>query len=190
MRAKQECMTGIYRAKFKTPSFEVELEGPDETIIGTRLNQIISMSQSGALGNMESGAAEGNHDTIVHGYEEDSIQPMDGRVNPDQIADIIHNSKRFKAINNKILKKSNQLYRILLTLHYATSTYGKRGYSTGLLEEITAALGKRLRKSNIAAQIKLHPELFVSDREPGKGVTALYLLTEEGRDMLEDKLDS
>jgi hypothetical protein len=75
-------------------------------------------------------------------------------------------------------------------LHYATATYGKRGYSTGLLEEITAALGKRLRKSNIAAQIKLHPNYFVSDREPGKGITALYLLTEEGQDLLEEKLNS
>lgn len=180
----------MYRVKFETADFEFEVESTDEAFVGEKISFFIN------LGQKMNGEADSrrlvNPDMLesLEDFEDDDIQISDGRVDPERIADVINDSKRFKAIENKILNKSNQLYRILLTLHYATATYGKRGYSTGLLEEITAALGKRLRKSNIAAQIKLHPNYFVSDREPGKGITALYLLTEEGQDLLEEKLNS
>ncbi|HKK76409.1 MAG TPA: hypothetical protein VJ953_15120 [Saprospiraceae bacterium] len=180
----------MYRVKFETDEFGFEVESTDEKFVEQKISYFINLGQkmNGEINTR--GLANPNMLESLEDFEDDDIQVSDGRVDPERIADVINNSKRFKAIENKILNKSNQLYRILLTLHYATATYGKRGYSTGLLEEITAALGKRLRKSNIAAQIKLHPDYFTSDREPGKGITALYLLTEEGQDLLEEKLNS
>lgn len=180
----------MYRVKFETDEFGFEVESTDETFIEQKINFFINLGQKMNGETNTRGLVNPNMLDSLEDFEDDDIQISDGRVDPERIADVINNSKRYKAIENKILNKSNQLYRILLTLHYATATYGKRGYSTGLLEEITAALGKRLRKSNIAAQIKLHPDYFVSDREPGKGITALYLLTEEGQELLEEKLNS
>jgi hypothetical protein len=180
----------MYRLKFESETFSIELEGPEETFIEEKLTYLIGLSQK--LKANDAGRRIANPAIIdsIEDFEDDDIHVIDGRVNPAQIAEVINSSKRFRAIENKILNKSNQLYRILLILHYAAATYGLRGYSTGLMEEITAALGKRLRKSNIAAQIKLHPEYFTADREPGKGVTALYLLTDAGREELENKLNS
>lgn len=190
-------MTETYRLKFKSAGFEVEIEGPDQEIINQRLDQLIALSQQAEV----SSAAATDYsiqqvpnaeilENIENIEEEAPIVTSDGRVEPERIAEIIRASKRYKAIENKILKKSNQLYRILLCLHYARAVYGDRGFSTGIIEEVTAALGKRLRKSNIAAQIKLNPDLFESDREPGKGITAHYLLTDAGVEKLEDKLNS
>lgn len=181
----------MYKVKFETEAFLFEIESPDETFMEKKISYFVNLGQKMTTGEIDTrGLANPTMLDTLEDFEDDEIQVSDGRVDPNRISDLINSSKRFKAIENKILNKSNQLYRILLTLHYATATYGKRGYSTGLLEEITAKLGKRLRKSNIAAQIKLHPEYFVADREPGKGVTALYLLTEDGQDLLEDKLNS
>lgn len=181
----------MYKVKFETETFEFEIESTDEAFVEKKIDYFLSVGQKITPGASDSrGLVNPDMLESLEDFEDDDIQVSDGRVDPERIADLIFNSKRYKAIENKIMNKSNQLFRILLTLHYATATYGKRGYSTGLLEEITAALGKRLRKSNIAAQIKLHPEYFVSDREPGKGVTALYLLTEEGQELLEEKLNS
>lgn len=180
----------MYRVKFETADFEFEVESTDESFVEEKINFFINLGQKMNGETNTRGVANPDMLESLEDFEDDDIQISDGRVDPDRIADLINSSKRYKAIENKVLNKSNQLYRILLTLYYATATYGKRGYSTGLLEEITAVLGKRLRKSNIAAQIKLHPDYFVSDREPGKGITALYLLTEEGQDLLEAKLNS
>jgi len=180
----------MYRVKFETDEFKFEVESQDEAFLEEKMSFFINLGQkmNGSINTR--GLANPDMIESLEDYEDDDLQVSDGRVSPERIADVIANSKRYKAIENKILNKSNQLHRILLTLHYATAIYGRRGYSTGLLEEITAALGKRLRKSNIAAQIKLHPEYFIADREPGKGITALYLLTEEGQDVLEEKLNS
>lgn len=180
----------MYRLKFEAESFAIELEGPDEAFIEEKLTYLINLNQKLKSSNSNRRVANPALIDSIEDFEDDDIHIIDGRVDPARIADVINSSKRFRAIENKILNKSNQLYRILLTLHYATATYGMRGYSTGLMEEVTAALGKRLRKSNIAAQIKLHPEYFTADREPGKGVTALYLLTDPGKEELEDKLNS
>ena len=180
----------MYRLKFEAESFSIELEGPEEAFIEEKLNYLINLNQKLKSNNSNRRVANPALIDSIEDFEDDDIHVIDGRVNPSQIAEVINESKRFRAIENKILNKSNQLYRILLILHYAAATYGMRGYSTGLMEEITAALGKRLRKSNIAAQIKLHPQYFTADREPGKGVTALYLLTEAGHEELEAKLNS
>lgn len=180
----------MYRLKFEAESFSIELEGPEETFIEEKLTYLINLNKKLSSSNPNRRVANPALIDSIEDFEDDDIHVIDGRVDPDRISDVINSSKRFRAIENKILNKSNQLYRILLTLHYAAATYGMRGYSTGLMEEVTASLGKRLRKSNIAAQIKLHPEFFTADREPGKGVTALYLLTEAGREELENKLNS
>lgn len=187
-------MTDTYRLKFKSEIFEVEIEGPDQAIINEKLNELIEISKqsrsaSGSTSTYPSSSSPELLATIEEGADED-IQMIRGKIDPNQISEFIRSSKRYRAINNRILKKSNQLYRILLGLHYSKAIYGAQGFSTGFLEEVTASLGKRLRKSNIAAQIKLNPELFYSDREPGKGVTALYLLTDEGVEKLEEKLNS
>jgi len=189
-------MTDTYRLKFKSEIFEVEIEGPDETIINEKLIELIELSHQASRKVEEAltrSAVLSSSASLLAPIEEgadEQIPVIKGRIDPAQIAEFIKSSKRYRAINNRILKKSNQLYRILLSLHYSKAIYGAQGFSTGFLEEVTATLGKRLRKSNIAAQIKLNPELFDADREPGKGVTALYLLTEAGVDKLEDKLNS
>ncbi len=182
----------MYRLKFKSEAFTIEMEGPDQSIIEEKLNKLINLSNQIVSNKVATKSLQSASSYLnsIEDFDEEEIEVIDGRVDPDRIADIIRNSKRIQAIQNKILNKSNQLFRILLILHYATAIYGNRGYSTGLMEEVTASLGKRLRKSNIAAQIKLNGSYFVSDRDPGKGVTALYLLTDEGRESLEAKLNS
>jgi hypothetical protein len=113
------------------------------------------------------------------------VEDIEEEIDPKRIVEVAKGGDHFRKIKKNILNKSNQLNRILLAFHYARATYGKTGFSSGTIEEITKAFGNAIRRSNIAAQIKNNSELFSADQKPRRGVTVKYSLTAKGRSMIE-----
>ena len=113
------------------------------------------------------------------------VEDIEEEVDPKRIVEVAKGGDHYRKIKKNILNKSNQLNRILLAFHYARATYGKTGFSSGTIEEITKAFGNAIRRSNIAAQIKNNAELFSADQKPRRGVTVKYSLTPKGRSTIE-----
>lgn len=113
------------------------------------------------------------------------VEDIEEVIDPKRIVEVAKGGDHYRKIKKNILDKSNQLNRILLAFHYARATYGKTGFSSGTIEEITKAFGNAIRRSNIAAQIKSNSELFSADQKPRRGVTVKYSLTAKGRSKIE-----
>ena len=113
------------------------------------------------------------------------VEDIEEEIDPKRIVEVAKGGDHYRKIKKNILDKSNQLNRILLAFHYARATYGKTGFSSGTIEEITKAFGNAIRRSNIAAQIKNNSELFSADQKPRRGVTVKYSLTAKGRSTIE-----
>ena len=116
------------------------------------------------------------------------IEDIEEEIDPKRIVEVAKGGDHYRKIKKNILDKSNQLNRILLAFHYARATYGKTGFSSGTIEEITKAFGNGIRRSNIAAQIKNNAELFSADQKPRRGVTVKYSLTAKGHSTIESKI--
>ena len=75
----------MYRLKFKSNAFEVEMEGPDQTIIDGKLNHLISISQKSAVGLANSGSSitvdSNKYYNTIEDFEEDEIQVIESRSN-------------------------------------------------------------------------------------------------------------
>ncbi len=107
-------------------------------------------------------------------------------VDPNQIADYVKSSENFELFQNKILKKANQLNRILLSFYFAEKAYGKKGLTTGDIESITEALGSGIKSTNVSSQLKKHDQLFNSRGERKRGSVVHYKLNKKGKEKFEE----
>ena len=95
-------------------------------------------------------------------------------------------SDQFDLFKEKILGKSNQLNRILLSFYFAEKAYGKKGLTTGDVESITEALGNGIKSTNISSQLKKHDRLFNSRGERKRGSVVHYKLNKKGKEKFEE----
>jgi hypothetical protein len=120
--------------------------------------------------------------------EKPATTPSSNGIDPQVIAEKVASSKKFDALQEKVLKKPNQLNRILISFLFAEEVYGKKGLTTGDVESITTALDAGIKSTNISSQLKKHDALFESEGERKRGSVVHYTLNKEGREKAEQIL--
>lgn len=112
----------------------------------------------------------------------------EGAIDPKRVAEAIKSSDHFKTIQKKILDKSNQLNRILLSFYFAEQLFNGKGLTTGDVEGITDALGVGIKSTNVSSQLKKHEALFNSRGERKRGSVVHYTLNKDGKERFEKLL--
>lgn len=220
-------MSELYRFKFRSDFFEIELESTDSDFIDKKMMQLIELSMrpledaprllssgftSSAQKEAPSAEEPVSEEAPVEEAETETPAPVEKKrrkrskqkkrkapsaakpsggseIDPKAVAEQVKASDHYKTIRDEILKKSNQLNRILVSFYFAEQVYGRKGLTTGDVESITEALGAGIKSTNISSQLKKYGNYFNSRGERKRGSVVYYKLNKEGRQKLESLLE-
>ena len=182
-------MADNYRIKYKAGDFEVEIESTDKSFVETKLNELIkeaSIPKTKApkktttrKGSPSTPKASRNTDN-----DESSVDIM-------TIVNTINETDYHDQIEEKILKKVNQLNRILLVFYFVHKLYSSSTtITTGDIEKITDQLGVKIKYQNVAKNIKKNAKFFAADTVRKKGTATKYKINKKGIDEYDQIISS
>ncbi len=236
-------MSDLYRIKFRSEHFEVELEATDKEFISGNMMRLIEMSTHAATApkllqaSSEEKEAEApaeappEEESVVEDAEVETEAPAatsapkkrgrkrgprkkrasrkasakksapkkqeattsasgDKSFDPASVASAVEASPHYSFIKEKILNKSNQINRILVSFYFAQDAVDGKGLTTGDVETITEALGNTIKSTNISSQLKKYDDLFITKGERKRGSVVHYKLNAKGKKQLEELLSS
>ena len=223
-------MSELYRFKFRSDFFEIELESTDSEFIDKKIMQLIELSmrpvedaprlltsgftasakeETSSIAEEPAPAEVPAEGTAAEALSKPATKkrgkrggrkkkkatpapkaPSGSEIDPKVVAEQVKASDYYKIIRDKILGKSNQLNRILVSFYFTEQAYGRKGLTTGDVEAITEALGAGIKSTNISSQLKKYSEFFNTKGERKRGSVVHYKLNKDGRQKLESFLES
>lgn len=222
-------MSELYRFKFRSEWFDIELESTDQSFIDRKMMQLIELSAKQfdteeiprllapiePAPSAEQPPAQPTAQPVSKNDQSASTRPRPATKTkvdsaPDapptkkrrrrkrkqvegtesgfdaaKVAAAVKSSKFFPTIQKSILNRSNQLNRIMLCFYFVKEVYGPQALTTGDIESITAALGVRIRSTNVSSQIKKNADMFSTKEERKRGSVVHYELTKKGYEQIE-----
>lgn len=185
-------MAENYRIKYKKGDFEIEVESSDKTFVEKKLNDLISdqSSKSTPKYSKKVGTSESKITPKTSNMEEtenvSENNNENGEIDVVNIVNAIHDSDKYDIIDSKILKKSNQLNRILMVFYFVHQVYGNnKSINSGNIEAITDQLGVRIQQPNVSKKIKANSKFFAGDSVRKKGSVVNYKINRKGLDEFE-----
>ncbi len=236
-------MSELYRIKFRSEQFELEVESTDKEFISSKMEYLIDLSsrpyepkligsgteapEAPSSPEPEAPAASAETPPAEKKVEEapapkpkakrgrkpkatakkaktktaakkkttakkETPAPASAKssLDPNAVADEVKSSPHYDFIKTKILDKSNQINRILVSFYFAQGLSNGDGLTTGEVESITEALGNAIKSTNISSQLKKYDDLFLTKGERKRGSVVYYKLNAKGKKKLEDLLSS
>lgn len=113
---------------------------------------------------------------------EEKVTAEEPGVQLPQIASAINDADDYDKIEENILKKSAQLPRVLLCLHYAAQVPGPDALTTGQIEDVTHQLDVGIKAQNVNTTIKRNLRYFASDAARRQGARVPYRLNRRGKE--------
>jgi hypothetical protein len=175
-------MEDIYRIRYKIGDFEVEVESTDKSFVETKFDKLIQNDKSLIPKTTEnkSDQKHTNSSSLTNkGTDEES------NIDIMSVVNAINASDKYDIINKKIIKKSNQLARILMVFYFASKINGNARITTGDVEKITDQLGIKIKQPNAARTLKADMRFFAADSVRKKGTPTKYKLNRKGSDEFE-----
>jgi hypothetical protein len=175
-------MANNYRIKYKTGDFEIEVESSDKSFVESKLKELIGEDR---VANVKPGKSVAKKITPIKRVESGQDNSNEDGIDINEIVNSINDSDKHSAIEQKILKKSNRLNRILLILYFTNKIYGSVAITTGEIEKITDQLGIKISSANVASAIKVDLKYFAADSVRKKGAIVRYKINKKGIDEFE-----
>lgn len=175
-------MADNYRIKYKAGDFEIEVESSDKSFVESKLKELLQDEQTPKPDTFKKVHTRKSHSPSP------SDTPTSGKSSGIDIVAVvneINDSDKHKVIEEKILKKSNQLNRILLVFYFANKIKSGGSITTGDIEKITDQLGIRIKSANAAANIKSNSKFFASETVRKRGAVVKYKINRKGIEEIE-----
>jgi len=179
-------MAENYRIKYKSGDFEVEIESTDKAFVETKLTELTKdVPKTIKTNPSKETKAVVKPTASVKAKPELSIEEEsdddDNGIDVVKIVNAIYDAENHDVVEQKILKKSNQLNRILMIFAFVNKVYDHNtSITTGDIEKITDQLGVRIKRPNAANKIKANSKFFAADSVRKKGSVTKYKINRKG----------
>lgn len=173
-------MAANYRIKYKLGDLEFEIESTDKAFVESKLQELIQKPK---------GITQKNPTKQRPSPQPKQTKPEANATSTSEesefdimaIVNAINASPEHNTIEEKILKKSNQLNRILLVFYFVNKVYDQNtSITTGDVEKITDQLGIRIKRANAGTKIKSSSKYFSADSVRKRGAVVKYKLNRKG----------
>ncbi|MEP1306241.1 MAG: hypothetical protein ABJK11_13900 [Balneola sp.] len=179
-------MAENYRIKYKSGDFEIEIESTDKSFVETKLTELTNdIPKTVKTNPPKKVKAEKTTVATVKSQpksvaETESADDENG-IDVVKIVNAIYDAENHDIVEEKILKKSNQLNRILMVFAFVNKVYDHNtSITTGDIENITDQLGVRIKRPNAANKIKANSKFFAADSVRKKGSVTKYKINRKG----------
>jgi len=181
-------MANNYRIKYKTGDFELEVESTDKAFVESKLKELIQDGQEPAIA--DSKKATPKRKAVTRQAKKEPEEGNSDSVDIMGIVNEINDADNHPIIEKNILKKANQLNRILLVFYFAHKVHKDTGITTGDIEAVTHQLGIRIKKSNAGGCIKTNSKYFAAENVRRKGAVVKYKINRKGIEEFENLIVS
>lgn len=171
-------MANNYRIKYKSGDFEIEVESTDKSFVESKLQELIQNGQEESIRQPRKTATrkKATHKPNTVTTTETESEGIDIMA----VANEINDADNHPIIEKNILRKVNQLNRILLIFYFAHKINKDIGITTGDIEEVTHQLGIRIKQPNAAKCIKNNTKYFAAENVRKKGTVVKYKINRKG----------
>ena len=182
-------MADNYRIKYKSGDFEVEVESTDKAFVESKLNELIKETPSTKTrAPKKTTTSKKTASTPQAARETDNDE---SGVDIMAIVNAINDADNHDQIDEKILKKANQMNRILLVFYFVNELYDNNTtITTGAIVKITDQLGVKIKAPNVANKVKANAKFFAADAVRKKGTASKYKINRKGLEEYERVLSS
>lgn len=181
-------MADNYRIKYKAGDFEVEVESSDKAFVESKIKELLQDEQT-SKPNTSKKIPERKSSSSSSASSSTSSGKSSG-IDIVAVVNEINDFDKYKIIEEKILKKSNQLNRILLVFYFANKVKSGGSITTGDVAKITDQLGIRITSANAASNIKNNSKFFASETVRKRGAVVKYKMNRKGIEEFESIIAS
>lgn len=181
-------MADNYRIKYKAGDFEVEVESTDKSFVEMKLKELTQEEGNSPAAKPHKKVA--TKKTTSPKRNAPTEEGNGDSVDIVSIVNAINDSDQHSIIEQKILKKSNQLNRILLAFYFTTQVNSSLSITTGDVEKITHQLGIRIKSNNVSRTIKENPKYFAADTVRKQGAVMKFKINRKGIEQFESIMAS
>jgi hypothetical protein len=188
-------MADNYRVRYRQGDVEIEVESSEKDYVDAKFQELLK------LDSIELTAPVGGEvaaKQVIRAARKprsatvkipSATHDEDASVEVTAIIDAIHQAEKFPEIETNVLKKRDQLGRILLCFYFAYTQFNQAALSAKQVEEITDRLGNQIKDTNVSKTIRNKAKPYLTLVTLG-GDTKMFKMNIRGKDAFEKILSN
>ncbi len=164
-------MTSSYRVRYSRGDIEIEVESSEKEYVDAKLAELLKLKLVELAPKAESESASTKPirrkrtSQVAHATNTPDAQNDASAVTVTALVDAIHQAANFSEIETNILKKRNQLGRILLCFYFAYKQFDQAALTAKQVEEVPDRLGNQIKDTNVSKIIRGRAKLYLTPVE-------------------------
>lgn len=172
-------MANNYRIKYKSGDFEIEVESSDKAFVESKLQELIQDNEEKEPVRQTKKTIPRKR-AVSNRNEGSDSESQGGGIDIMAVVNAISDADNHQIIEKNILKKVNQLNRILLVFYFAHEINKNVGITTGDIQAVTHQMGIRIKNTNAGKCIKDNAKYFAAENVRKRGAVVKYKINRKG----------